>query len=258
MNQYILPTLFQHPKSLRRRLLPFYRDESLYEVRSQNGEKEDITYLLWKPGSVTRMDWKSTPIHKKNEEHRDYMHKSFLDSKNDDYKTVKDYLIFFCDMVCGEEGPYTIVENTSHTRFNGNDFEKMELGYKEDVSETTGKQAERDKVRGFSIEQTRDENGNIQFIADNVCVWYDDFLYTVKFTVDMDGMVEMDDDHSFIRFGEDEEEKVTGSTTWHLHSDYIVYDHPIVKAEFEGFKLQKIAREEFLRFRKNELQMGKL
>ena len=126
-----------------------------------------------KKGKLKLLNWTSPPIHELNQESPSPLK---LDGS-----TAADYLRFFCDFVCGEEGPFTIVEHLSHPRFSKDILSQLQ---EEKIKEIT------ESLIPIDI---KEEAGNYSTKA---VVWYKNYLFKAHFIIPLNGVIEMKDDNS--------------------------------------------------------------
>ena len=192
--------------TLKEKNLIFYPGYTLVQARIESSDsKPEEKYFIWKPGDVDciQLDGSSIPIHDANE-------RACLKLNQD---TVKDYIRFFCDFVCGEAGPFTIIEGLGSPRFERKyqtyiDQAKFNIEGQDELVE--GKGVPNDKkeeiIARISPMEIREIDGEFKV---DVCVWYDTILFKAEFTVATDGWAEMADDAVLLKFPS------TGVTPWH-------------------------------------------
>ena len=149
--------------------LPFYKNIALVHVNDSSWGKDiGPFWFLAKQGQMFHLDGTSAPIHDANEAGPIAL----------DESSILDYLRFFCFFVHGDEGPFYIVE----------DLEKSQL-------DTAKMDEATNSVVGDSIVEAafegKDPKG--QYIAAAI-VLYGDALFSARFAMTDDGMIEMTDD----------------------------------------------------------------
>ncbi len=149
--------------------LPFYTNIALVKIEDSSwGRDKGPFWFLAKQGQMFHLDGTSAPIHDANE----------AGPVKVTEENVLNYLRFFCFFVHGDEGPFYIVE----------DLEKSALD-KGKMDETTTR-----VVEGAIVDaafEGRDEKS--QMVASAI-VLYGDALFSARFAITEDGMIEMTDD----------------------------------------------------------------
>lgn len=149
--------------------LPFYKNIALVRVNDSSwGAETGPFWFLAKQGQMFHLDGTSAPIHDANE----------AGPISVTEENVINYLRFFCFFVHGDEGPFYVVE----------DLEKSALDQAK-MDDTT-----RQVVEGSIVDaafEGKDDKG--QFIASAI-VLYGDALFSARFALTTDGMIEMTDD----------------------------------------------------------------
>lgn len=149
--------------------LPFYSNIALVRVSDTSwGADIGPFWFLAKQGQMFHLDGTSAPIHDANE--------AGPIKLNED--NVLDYLRFFCFFVHGDEGPFLILENINDPAI---DHDRMD--------DATRKVVE-GSIMPASFEG-KDDKG--QYIA-SALVLYGDALFSARFALTDDGMIEMTDD----------------------------------------------------------------
>lgn len=149
--------------------LPFYTSIGL--VRINDSAWPAGTGPFWflaKQGRMFLLDGSSAPIHDANE----------ADPITVTEANALDYLRFFCYFVHGDEGPFLIVEDMNHPAL---DIEKMESGMKSVIEGA---------IRPTSLEGVT-ASGAIEASA---MVLYGTALFSARFSMTSNGMIEMIDD----------------------------------------------------------------
>lgn len=192
--------------SIRKTGLPFYPETTLYEISFSKPVETKLnqffcSYLFYRNGEFqdAPLDWSSPPIHNMNR-----VCSIKLDSGN-----AADYLRFFCDFVCGDYGPFTIIESRDHPRFRGVDLTKMEYGDLKLSFEE--KQALWNNIKPLEIiiSEEQKDGRTVHFFKTEGCVWYSDRLFSAPFKIFTNGMVEMGDDRELLTLPS------SGNTPWH-------------------------------------------
>lgn len=148
---------------------PFYSSIALVRVNDSSWNKETGPFwFLAKQGQMFHLDGTSAPIHDANE--------AGPIELNED--NVLDYLRFFCFFVHGDEGPFLILEDIADPAL---DHDKLD--------DATRKVIENAIVPAAF--EGKDDKG--QYIA-SALVLYGDALFSARFALTDDGMIEMTDD----------------------------------------------------------------
>lgn len=148
---------------------PFYDSIALVRVNDTSWGKETGPFwFLAKQGQMFHLDGTSAPIHDANE-----AGPIKLNEQN-----VLDYLRFFCFFVHGDEGPFLILEDIKDPAI---DHDRLD--------DATQKVIE-GAINPASFEG-KDDKG--QYIA-SALVLYGDALFSARFALSDDGMIEMTDD----------------------------------------------------------------
>lgn len=149
--------------------LPFYNTIALVKVDDTAWPaKTGPFWFLAKQGRMFLLDGSSAPIHDANE----------ADPIKVTEKNALDYLRFFCYFVHGDEGPFLIVEDINHAAI---DQSKLD--------DSTRKVIE-GALRPAAFEGKTDE-GNFETSA---MVLYGNALFSARFSMSENGMIEMIDD----------------------------------------------------------------
>ncbi len=149
--------------------IPFYNSIAL--VRINDSTWPDNTGPFWflaKQGRMFLLDGSSAPIHDANE----------ADPITITEPKVLEYLKFFCYFVHGDEGPFLIVEDINHPAL---DTSK--------IDDATRKVIE-DALRPAAFEGKTDD-GHFEASA---MVLYGNALFSARFSLSPNGMIEMIDD----------------------------------------------------------------
>lgn len=149
--------------------LPFYSNIALVRVSDTSwGGDTGPFWFLAKQGQMFHLDGTSAPIHDANE--------AGPIKVTDD--NVLDYLRFFCFFVHGDEGPFLILEDIDDPAL---DHSRLD-------------DATRKIIEGALLPASyegKDDKG--QFVA-AALVLYGDALFSARFALTEDGMIEMTDD----------------------------------------------------------------
>lgn len=149
--------------------LPFYSNIALVRI-SDSSWSGDIGpfWFLAKQGQMFHLDGTSAPIHDANE----------AGPISVTEENVINYLRFFCFFVHGDEGPFYIVEDLADSA--------LDQGKMDDATKGV--------VEGSIVPaalEGKDDNG--QFVTSAI-VLYGDALFSARFAMTTDGMIEMTDD----------------------------------------------------------------
>lgn len=149
--------------------LPFYNNIALVRVSDTAwGASTGPFWFLAKQGQMFHLDGTSAPIHDANEA-------GPIKVTEDN---VLDYLRFFCFFVHGDEGPFLILEDINDPAL---DHERLD-------------DATRKIIEGALLPASyegKDDQG--QYVA-SALVLYGDALFSARFALTDDGMIEMTDD----------------------------------------------------------------
>jgi len=149
--------------------LPFYKDIALVEVNDTSwAPKTGPFWFLAKQGKMFLLDGSSAPIHDANEAG------PIVITENN----VLDYMHFFCFFVHGDEGPFFVVEDINHPAF---DMSRMDPAIKQTIENAILPATYEGKA----------ENGTYETTA---MVLYGNALFSARFAVTSNGMIEMIDD----------------------------------------------------------------
>lgn len=149
--------------------LPFYNSTNLVRVNDSTWpDNAGPFWFLAKHGRTFLLDGSSAPIHDANE----------ADAVTVTEGKVLDYLEFFCYFVHGEEGPFLIVRDISHPAI---DQSKIDGATREVIENA---------LRPPAFEGKADDG---RFEA-SAMVLYGNALFSARFSLSADGMVEMIDD----------------------------------------------------------------
>jgi hypothetical protein len=149
--------------------LPFYNSIALVKVDDTAWPANTGPFwFLAKQGRMFLLDGSSAPIHDANEADPIALNEG----------TALEYLRFFCYFVHGDEGPFLIVEGINHPAL---DQSKLEP--------TTRKVIE-DAIRQAAFEGKTDDGA---FEA-SAMVLYGNALFAARFSMTVNGMIEMIDD----------------------------------------------------------------
>lgn len=149
--------------------IPFYNTIALVRVNDTAwAPNTGPFWFLAKQGRMFLLDGSSAPIHDANE----------ADPISITEPKVLEYLRFFCYFVHGDEGPFLIVEDINHPALD-----------KSKLDDATRKVIE-GALRPASFEGKTDE-GNFEAAA---MVLYGNALFSARFSISPNGMIEMIDD----------------------------------------------------------------
>lgn len=174
-----LRPLISKAARFQRRYLSIY-EMDLLEISAQVDCREAVICLLWKPGIAICLDGSSAPIHELNESIFPMLDRERLFGT---FEEVAEYCRFFCEYVWGEEGPFHIVESSEDPFFQDglDEWHEEKFTSAEDVLNAVAPL----KDEGEPEENTRELSAIIA---------YGNALFSVKFAVTGNGMVEMTDD----------------------------------------------------------------
>jgi len=192
--------------TIKEKNLIFYPGFTLLQVEIASlDSKPEVQFFIWGHDKFIfiQLDWTSSPIFESNEKVQLKLNKD----------TVKEYLRFFCDFVCGDDGPFTMIEGFGSPRFERKyqqyiDQAKFHIEGQDapvegkDLSDEQ-KQAILEKIKPMEIEEKNSE------FRVAVCLWYGTRLFEVKIEAQADGIVEMMDDFPLLELSS------TGATPWH-------------------------------------------
>ncbi len=151
------------------RQLPFYGNIALVRIKDSTWSADvGPFWFLAKQGRMFHLDGTSMPIHEANEA-------GPIKVTEDN---VLEYLRFFCFFVHGDDGPFLIIEDIDDKAFNHGEMNDTIKGIIEG------------SVLPTSYEG-RNDNGELQT---NGIVLYGDALFSARFSVSENGMIEMVDD----------------------------------------------------------------
>ncbi len=149
--------------------LPFYNSIALVRINDTSwAPNTGPFWFLAKQGRMFLLDGSSAPIHDANE----------ADPIKVTEQNALDYLRFFCYFVHGDEGPFLIVETIDHPALD-----------KDKLTDDTRKVIE-DALRPAAFEGTTAEGA---FEA-SAMVLYGNALFSARFSMTENGMIEMIDD----------------------------------------------------------------
>lgn len=149
--------------------MPFYNTIALLRVDDTMWPSSTGPFwFLAKQGRIFLLDGSSAPIHEANE----------ADPIIVTEEKALEYLRFFCYFVHGDEGPFLIVEDINHPAID-----------KSNLDATTRKVIE-DALRPATFEGKTDE-GSFEASA---MVLYGNALFSARFSMSENGMIEMIDD----------------------------------------------------------------
>lgn len=149
--------------------LPFYTTIAL--VRVDDSAWPANTGPFWflaKQGRMFLLDGSSAPIHDANE----------ADPIKVNDANALDYLRFFCYFVHGDEGPFLIVEDINHPAI---DQGKLEANMRKVIE---------DAIRPAAFEGRTDAGA----LETSAMVLYGNALFSARFSMTENGMIEMIDD----------------------------------------------------------------
>jgi hypothetical protein len=149
--------------------LPFYNTIALVRVNDTAWPMNTGPFwFLAKQGRMFLLDGSSAPIHDANE----------ADPISVTEQNSLEYLRFFCYFVHGDEGPFLIVENIDHPAL---DHSKLDPSTRKVIEGA---------LRPTSFEG-KTEEGNFEASA---MVLYGNALFSARFSISENGMIEMIDD----------------------------------------------------------------
>ena len=149
--------------------IPFYTTIALVRVNDTSWPPNTGPFwFLAKQGRMFLLDGSSAPIHDANE----------ADPITVTEAKALEYLKFFCYFVHGDEGPFLIVEDLNHQALD-----------KSKLDDATRKVIE-GALRPAAFEGKTDE-GNLEASA---MVLYGNALFSARFSISPNGMIEMIDD----------------------------------------------------------------
>jgi hypothetical protein len=149
--------------------IPFYTTIALVRVNDTSWPPNTGPFwFLAKQGRMFLLDGSSAPIHDANE----------ADPISVTEAKALEYLKFFCYFVHGDEGPFLIVEDLNHPALD-----------KSKLDDSTRKVIE-GALRPAAFEGKTDE-GNLEASA---MVLYGNALFSARFSISPNGMIEMIDD----------------------------------------------------------------
>jgi len=149
--------------------IPFYTTIALVRVNDTSWPASTGPFwFLAKQGRMFLLDGSSAPIHDANE----------ADPISVTEAKALEYLKFFCYFVHGDEGPFLIVEDINHAALD-----------KSKLDDSTRKVIE-GALRPAAFEGKTDE-GNLEASA---MVLYGNALFSARFSISPNGMIEMIDD----------------------------------------------------------------
>ena len=151
------------------RMLPFYTNIALVRVDDTSWPKgQGPFWFLAKQGRMFHLNGSSAPIHEANEAGPVKVTEA----------NALAYLEFFCYFVHGDEGPFLIVESLNHPAL---DTAKMEAGTKKVIEGALQKAA---------FEGRSDQGA----LLASAMVLYGNALFSARFSMQENGMIEMIDD----------------------------------------------------------------
>jgi len=150
------------------RQLPFYSNIALVRVSDTSWNGAGPFWFLAKQGRMFHLDGTSAPIHEANESGP-----IKVTAEN-----ALDYLRFFCFFVHGEEGPFVVLESIDDAAI---DHGKLD--------ETT-----RGIIEGAVLPASYEGPGENNALLATSVVLYGDALFSARFAMTEDGMIEMIDD----------------------------------------------------------------
>jgi len=149
--------------------LPFYNTIALVRINDTAWPANTGPFwFLAKQGRMFLLDGSSAPIHDANE----------ADPVKVTEQNALEYLRFFCYFVHGDEGPFLIVENIDHPAI---DKTKLDDSKRKVLEEA---------IRPAAFEGKTD-SGNLEASA---MVLYGNALFSARFSMTENGMIEMTDD----------------------------------------------------------------
>jgi len=149
--------------------LSFYKDIALVEVNDSSwAPKTGPFWFLAKQGKMFLLDGSSAPIHDANEAGPVTVNES----------NVLDYMHFFCFFVHGDEGPFFVIEDINHPAL---DTAKMDPAVKNTIENA---------ILPANFEG-KTEEGTFETSA---MVLYGNALFSARFAITQNGMIEMIDD----------------------------------------------------------------
>jgi hypothetical protein len=149
--------------------LPFYTSIALVKINDTAwAPNTGPFWFLAKQGRMFLLDGSSAPIHDANE----------ADPIKVDDNNNLDYLRFFCYFVHGDEGPFLIVETIDHPA-----IDKARL-------DPTKKKVLEDALRPAAFEGKTDAGA----YEASAMVLYGNALFSARFSMTSNGMIEMIDD----------------------------------------------------------------
>ncbi len=149
--------------------LPFYSSIALVKVDDTAWPAGTGPFwFLAKQGRMFLLDGSSAPIHDANE----------ADPIAINELNALEYLRFFCYFVHGDEGPFLIVESINHPAL---DQSKLDASTRKVIE---------DALRPAAFEGKTDENA----FETSAMVLYGNALFAARFSMTVNGMIEMIDD----------------------------------------------------------------
>lgn len=149
--------------------LPFYANIALVRVNDSTWPSNTGPFwFLAKQGRMFMLDGSSAPIHDANE----------AGPVKITEENALDYLRFFCYFVHGDEGPFLIVENIEHPAL---DRDKLEAGTRKVLEDAIRPAAFEGKTATGALEASG-------------MVLYGNALFSARFSMTENGMIEMTDD----------------------------------------------------------------
>lgn len=149
--------------------LPFYTTIGLVKINDKAWPSNTGPFwFLAKQGRMFLLDGSSAPIHDANE----------ADPIKVTEANTLDYLRFFCYFVHGDEGPFLIVENIDHPAL---DKDKLEPGTRKVIEDAIRPAAFEGKTAAGAYEAS-------------AMVLYGNALFSARFSMTENGMIEMIDD----------------------------------------------------------------
>lgn len=149
--------------------LPFYTTIALVRINdSAWAPGTGPFWFLAKQGRMFLLDGSSAPIHDANE----------ADPVKVTEANALDYLRFFCYFVHGDEGPFLIVENIDHPAI---DKAKMDDAKRKVIEDALRPAAFEGKTQAGALEAS-------------AMVLYGNALFSARFSMTENGMIEMIDD----------------------------------------------------------------